>query len=476
MDIGRVDVRPWNLGMSLVLVAACGPTVVLGDTQGDTEGDTDDASTGLPDDDPSTTGEPVECVTDDDCEFYEVCDLGVCEFQEPECFDEYCCDFGDCCYNGGYGCEPYECYDDDSCADGDVCIDYQCEPDPGVPHACSGWPILIGAPVRLIEDTGPVALAFVDAHAPSGREVAVATANGVLLASANGTVVEVTIDPATDLTVADLDGNGSEDLLLLEPTGLRTMLADGPGSFATLATVALEQPGDAVVLADFDRNGVKDAWVRSGASLSRFAGVGDGNFGAAELVTDAAGAVVASPAGSGFDHLLVQADTTLSIALANDGGVFEPGPLATFAAAPSSIATADFELDGSFDAVALVPSFGLEVPATLAIFDDVAAAAAPASWVLPGGDWVVAATGDVDGDGRSDVAVAGQSGGLLVRFGAEAKTDVTGVVDPLGCYISGGSDVGVGRMIVGDYDGDGTGDIVTADGLDVWLWPSGIPL
>ncbi|MBX7082374.1 MAG: VCBS repeat-containing protein [Nannocystaceae bacterium] len=475
MDFGRVDVRPWNLGVSLLVAAACGPTVVQdgpqADSQGDTEGETE-SNTGI-DDDSSTTDDPGRCVVDSDCALDEVCTDGVCEYQEPECFYECCYD--PCCYDGGYGCNDYECYDDDSCGADEACIDYECVPDPGVPHECSGWPVLLGSPTPLIDNTGPVALAFVDAHAPSGREIAAAGVAGVQLASANGTVVAVTEEPTTDLTVADLDADGKEDLLLLEPTGLRTMIADGPGSFVSFATVALEQPGDAVLLADFDRNGVKDAWVRTGASLSRFVGAGDGNFGPAELVTDSAGAVLASPAGSGFDNLLVQADTSLSLALANDAGTFEPTPLASFATAPSSLASADFELDGLFDAVALVPPVGDGV-GSVTIFDNLAAAAPPATWQLPSGDWVALAAGDVDGDGRPDLVVAGSTGGLLVRFGADAKIGDDGAVDPLGCYLVKQDPAVVQRVIAGDYDGDGTGDIVTSDGVGVLLWPSLIPI
>jgi hypothetical protein len=454
--------------MSLVLVAACGPTVPPADTPDDTTGDHGVAEETVGIDDPSSTGEMPECVTDQDCAQDEVCDLGKCLY-DPQCD-------GGCCYNGGADdCIDYECFRDEDCGPDEACIDYSCEPDPGV-HECSGWPLLLGSPTLLLENTGPVALAFVDAHAPSGRDVAVAGDGGVRLASADGTVVDVTVEPATDLTAADLDGDAQDDLLLLEPTGLRTMLADGPGSFASFATVALEQPGEAVVLADFDRNGVKDAWVRTGASLSRFAGAGDGNFGPGELVTDAAGAVVAAPAGSGFDHLLVQNDAALSLALANDAGLFEPTPLAMFDGVPSSLAVGDFELDGFFDAAVIVPSTRILEAGVVTVFDDLAGGGPPATWTLPTGDWNLVATGRFDHDERDELVVAGPGSGMMIRFGGTAAPDASGAVDPLDCYLSIPSAVAVQRMIVGDVDGQGGGDLITSDGTDVWLWPTFDPI
>jgi hypothetical protein len=198
----------------------------------------------------------------------------------------------------------------------------------------------------------------------------------------------VTNIPDSPFVFADVDGNGTLDMVLLDrqtdptsPILITTLLNDGTGKFsAPIQTPIFAEmpaaldPGD-FVLADFRNTGHPDALVVSlGSPFIVFApGLGNGQFGQYTMTTPpgATGLIaVGDFNGDGnLDFVAVSsAGTTtapqqvLSVFLGRGDGTFQTGQSVAFQsdnpdAAPSIVYVGDFNGDGNLDV--LVWNYGL---------------------------------------------------------------------------------------------------------------------
>jgi hypothetical protein len=230
---------------------------------------------------------------------------------------------------------------------------------------------------------------------------------------------------AITTAVADLDGDGRRDILVLGDAAgvpaLGLVLADGAGGFLAPQLVALIVPGldafepDALAAGRVVRDGVPEVVVgelgRSGG-LAR-AAVRDGVLGAPTAI-----ATGLRPAGLSLRDLdddddldLLVLDRSPDAMVALLGPDLSEGPRTALGSLPRSIALAHLDGDGSVDAVLM---HGARLGLWRGVGDGRFVAHREVEFPA---DVVELALPDLNGDGRSDL-VAGlfPDGGLVVRL------------------------------------------------------------
>ncbi len=332
-----------------------------------------------------------------------------------------------------------------------------------------------------------------------------------------GAVITLPVERPLHVEARDLDGDGHLDLGVVclsdgvtkldDPTYL-AYLGAGDGTFALAENIALLDDAYDAAYGDFDGDGIPDValpgYSTGGVRVLR--GLGDGSFGAGGTFPVAGQGPVTVIAGridgDAVDDLVTADRDTDSVSVllgTGDGGFLPAVRRFAVGGMPSGAVIADFDGDGVADvAAANVTSETVTVlrgapDGTLrdnVRHDD------------PG--VLSVATGDVDGDGLTDVVLSRADGSLHVRLGlgdgafadgpshpgnwgqsdlALADMDGDGVLDAViaavtsdavvvrrgvgdGSFVGGGyAFVGVqpAALAVGDVDGDLVPDVVTAD-------------
>jgi hypothetical protein len=344
-----------------------------------------------------------------------------------------------------------------------------------VPVPCEESQFIAAIPIFESEND-ITSLAFIEATPSAGQEVLVGSQIGVNLVASDGTSSVIATARVVDLDVADLDGDDDEDIVLLDagaaPIALRTLLADDGGAFVEAASA--ETTATRVGLGDFDVDGLVDLVSDADGTLSIYPGLGDGSFSAtssigivagpieALLVAPLHGGIVVPPPGG--PDLAFQAGTWTHVAIGVNGYMPQPlFPMPLHLATPYAFTVGDYDGDGSTDLVAID---GGQSPTVIQIWPSAAQTeitelAHP--WQPPV-SYRVAASGDIDGDGYDELALASSDGQLAVRFGGD--WDNTASPD---CYET--STVGGGttsQLLLGDFDGDGLADLMNAAGATLW--------
>ncbi len=440
---------------------ACGPVIPLGDTgsgtgsaSADTTDSIDDATATSPSTtspsttspsttSPSTTSpsttSPTECVVDDDCPLNYRCDNGVCYYEgcaDGCCYDDGCCETG-CWYN--------ECDDSTDCAPGYGCHYNLCELiDPEA--ICESVPFGIGFDLPI--PGGASSLAFFDADGDDARELLVGGA-GLTLArvDASTMLIEPSSFPSA-LAVRDLDGDGDEDVALLDMVtgaprivynddawsgidlpfmgsvgalvladtsgiGLPNLIATGPeGTFVWRNAGAdgwpeaayLWEPSMSLSAGPLDGDGFEDLAVFGYAAYGLY---GSESTNAVELFSGSYGGVRQIAIGNfdgtdDADVLLVESTGAGSVVWSWAGPVLS-GAMARsrwWPSAVDAIAVADVNQDGFADAVG--GGATLSIAYGGAELDGIVCIANVETPISP----LVVAVGDMSGDGRPDLAIS----------------------------------------------------------------------
>ncbi|GGS16488.1 hypothetical protein GCM10008961_05120 [Deinococcus knuensis] len=252
------------------------------------------------------------------------------------------------------------------------------------------------------------------------------------------------------ITLADLNGMGygSNHTLITSRTANKLWLESG-----TVYTVGTA-PSD-VGTGDLNGDGQLDAFTSNAGSgdVSILLGNGDGTLQPATSVVVGAGPESIDRAdlnGDGQLDLITANRTANSVSvLLNSGGTFSAQPAVSVGAQPSDAVTADVNGDGRMDLL-VAATGGNAVNVRLGAGNGTFSAAADIPVTAP----IRVASGDFNNDGREDVAAL-SSTGVHVALGNGDGT------------FAAPTTLGVGSdprdLLVGDANGDGWLDLLTAD-------------
>jgi FG-GAP-like repeat/IPT/TIG domain len=256
------------------------------------------------------------------------------------------------------------------------------------------------------------------------------------------------------LVVVDVDRDGAADIVTANDDGARLLNGDGRGRFAAPVRVPSSYFTRSVAAADFNADGSPDlVTVDWDGTLTALLGDGLGGFVVASRVTNAGWPPVV---GDFNGDARLDVVTTSALLLGDGAGGFSRGDPAPVGPEPGGLATADFNADGRVDLVATNNEMDGAQCTRILLGDGTghfADAGAYRSYLEP----YAVAVGDLNGDGRQDVVTAesleGSALGALLGNGSGGFTAGPGV---------GLGDREVIGVTLGDFDGDGRLDTAGA--------------
>jgi hypothetical protein len=273
---------------------------------------------------------------------------------------------------------------------------------------------------------------------------------------------------ANDFLIADVTGDGRNDIVAADRTGIGVLPGDGAGGFGSMVHSAVTDCCERLLSANLDGDGIADLVVATSSGIATLRGTGAGGF---TPVGAAATGYIASLAvgdlnGDGRDDVLVGPwNATAASVFLNTGS----GGLSAAASVPIGVKVdvlrvADFDRDGNLD-LATIERWGH--PAITVRFGDgsggfpgrVDLAAVPAV-----NDIV---TGDLDRDGNPDIAAVI----LLDPYGGTGPRNVdVHYGDGAGGFaapVTVASPPDAERLTAADVNGDSGPDLLTTSSADV---------
>jgi hypothetical protein len=274
---------------------------------------------------------------------------------------------------------------------------------------------------------------------------------------------------------ADFNGDGIPDLAILSDNGVVILLGNGDGNFtqaakSPLAIGASDSDNTSIAVGDFNSDGIADlivtntAWSSSGSVGTAIVLLGNGNgtFTASAKSPFATGkgaafAAVADFNGDGNADLAVlngNGANTLTILLGNGTGGFSTSNPITVGNSPSFAVAGDFNADGKVDLA--VANQGDNTVTILLGNGNGGFAAAKGSPVSVGNNPISIAMGDINGDGKLDLAVANAGNAVVsILQGNNDGTFISATSQWIALSNSPQS------ISIGDFNGDGIADLVT---------------
>jgi hypothetical protein len=321
------------------------------------------------------------------------------------------------------------------------------------------------APVLHPLETAPSAILVGDLDGDARPDLVTASESAglsVLLNDGRGGFASPVAYPASGdaLALGDLNGDGRPDLVAAGTTMPATVLFNaGGGSFVTGGRYSLR--ATSIALADLNGDGKIDLAVDNGLDLVFVLNDGTGRLIVAPSYaadSNPRGVVVGDLDGDGKPDLAAMNYTSgdVSVLLNRADGTFAPAVDYPVGTSPTGVVVADVDGDGKLDlVVASTGSSGADV-----LLNKGGGTFSPAVSYPASSQPVALATGDFNGDGRLDLAVVNQGdaygGGVSVLLNAGRGT--------FGAATSYGVGVLPTSVATGDFDGDGTLDLVVANG------------
>jgi hypothetical protein len=274
------------------------------------------------------------------------------------------------------------------------------------------------------------------------------------------------------IAVGDFNGDGIQDLAIGNVTSnnsnLTVLLGNGSGGFAAApgSPFAVGPGPRSVAVGDFNQDGIQDLVTANltNDTLTVLLGDGSGGFGAPLSIvvgTSPTSVAVGDFNGDGIPDLVAANFATgfgngsLTVLFGDGRGHFTtPGSQYTVGFEPSSVAVGDFNGDGIPDLAATL--YGASTVAVL--LGNGSGGFSPAQTFAVGTGPYSVAVADINGDGIPDLVTAnlgGDSATVLIGNGSGGFTPASGSPFAVGS--------GPVYVAVGDFNGDGKVDLVTAN-------------
>ncbi len=313
----------------------------------------------------------------------------------------------------------------------------------------------------------PVAIVIGDVNGDGNRDLVIANSGpgnvAVLLGNGDGTFQAATyVAPgsnATALALGDFNNDGRTDLIVAGQNGtIQVMLGNGDGTFQSALTVSAGNGSSTVHVGDFNSDGNADlAWTNTACgSFGVALGNGDGTFQPAAFY-GTGGRPVQSAIGDlnadgVADLASANSDGTVSLLIGKGDGTFASELVLTLASPAQSILTTDCNVDGKSDLV--IKSTDNTILVLLGNGDGTFQSALTYTGAIGGGGALT--TADFNGDGKTDLAVAGAANASIsillgngdgtFRMGSSAMANSVPV-----------------SIVSGEFNGDGKTDLVVVN-------------
>jgi FG-GAP-like repeat len=287
----------------------------------------------------------------------------------------------------------------------------------------------------------------------------------VLLNDGTGAFTDPVVYPMSNapntLDVADLDGDARPDLVVSDDLGeVAVLLNQGGGAFTAGTPTPRGAGGASLALADMNGDQAADLVVDDFGQLSVSLNDGRGGFGAPRTYDGPDGTLtLADLEGDGVLDVVIKYEGDGHVAvLSNEGdGTLAVAPVAVDGSPMHVLATGDFDGDGHVDlALAGQSSNGASSIMRIALNDGTGAFTIVVDYPFAGVVPSAIAVGDINHDGTSDVAV-------LTAFDSQVNVLLNqghGTFGPAVAYPAG---TNPGSLAIADLDGDGAVDLVIAD-------------
>ncbi len=310
----------------------------------------------------------------------------------------------------------------------------------------------------------PVALTVADFNRDNHTDIVAVTNNGfsILLGNGDGTFQpQVGIAHGGDaVTAADVDGNGTQDLILLGGSDVLVLLGRGDGTFELEQHFLTGQNPQAVVLADVNGDGRRDAIVANTnlASVSVLLGTSDGSFQPEQRfpVGTAPRALVVADLNRDGKRDVVTANATsndVSVLLGNGDGTFQPQLRFAVGSTPQGVTVADLNGDGIPDVITANTNSG-DISILFGNGDGTFQAQ---QRITVGNEPRSVVVADLNGDGKLDLVVANfRSNDISILLG-----NGDGTFQPQVRIATGEFPLAIA---VADVNRDGKLDLITANG------------